>query len=69
VPINALAAASIWEPISVRVAKLLQIFARQDQPDDVFASLRGDRDRRVRRRYVSVIGDASSEGTRNGGQL
>jgi len=32
-----------------------QILARQDQPDDVFAPLRGDRYRRVRRRYISVI--------------
>jgi hypothetical protein len=31
------------------------ILARKDEPDDVFASLRGDRYRRVRRRYVSVI--------------
>jgi hypothetical protein len=113
---NALAAASVWDPISVRVAKLLQLFhlavpaneainlaalgtmgpvdsyprifnddpmrdamlddprftevdanlrhfeeiyqqilARRDQPDGAFAQLRGDRYRRVRRRYFSVI--------------
>lgn len=31
------------------------ILARRDLPDDAFASLRGDRYRRVRRRYFSVI--------------
>jgi hypothetical protein len=32
-----------------------EILSRRDQPDDVFAPLRGDRYRRVRRRYFSVI--------------
>jgi hypothetical protein len=32
-----------------------QILARRDQPDGAFAQLRGDRYRRVRRRYFSVI--------------
>jgi len=45
-----------------------QILARKDEPDDVFASLRGGRYRRVRRRYISVIeaGLREVEGMRAG---
>jgi hypothetical protein len=35
--------------------------ARQDQPDGAFEQLRGDRYRRVRRRYFSVIEDGLRE--------
>ena len=38
-----------------------QILARRDQPDGAFAQLRGDRYRRVRRRYFSVIQDGLRE--------
>ena len=38
-----------------------QILARRDQPDGAFAQLRGDRYRRVRRRYFSVIEDGLRE--------
>jgi len=38
-----------------------QILARQDRPEGGFAQLRGDRYRRVRRRYFSVIQDGLRE--------